>query len=132
MNGQKLLNNTLRVNAGFSLLSGIDFIFFDKSIGRILSGGDFESLAPMGFMLIGFAVFVFGVSLMKNVNKYLVGAIIIMDAFWVFGSMVLVTLSSAFFTSLGLILILVIALVIAVFASLQTLGLTKHLQAESI
>lgn len=131
MNGQKLLNNTLKVNAGFSLLSGLDFIFFDKSIGRILSGGDFESLAPTGIMLIGFSIFVFIVSMMKKVNKYLVGVIIAMDALWVFGSAFIIATSYAMFTGLGLFLIALVALIIAVFASLQTLGLTKHLRNQT-
>lgn len=131
MNGQKLLNNTLKVNAIFSFLSGIDFIFFDKSIGRILSGGDFESLAPTGIMLIGFAVFVFVVSMMKKVSKYLVGAIIIMDILWVVGSAFIIATSSAIFTTIGLFLIALVAGIIAIFASLQTLGLTKHLRNQT-
>ncbi len=132
MDGQKLLNNTLKVNAGFSLLSGMDFIIFDKSIGRILSGGDFESLAPTGIMLICFAVFVFAVSMMKKVNKYLVGTIILMDSFWVFGSAFIIATSSAMFTGMGIGLIALVALIIAVFASIQTLGLVKYLRTQSV
>ena len=128
MKGQKLLNNTLRVNAVFSLFSGIDFILFDRSIMSILSGKDLGSLAPTGFMLIGFAVFVFAVSMMKNVNKYLVGAIIAMDALWVLGSILLVVAGSAMFTAIGIFLILLIAAFIATFATLQSLGLVKHLK----
>ncbi len=129
MKGQKLLNNTLKVNAAFSLFSGIDFIFFDKRIGRILSGGDFESLAPTGFILIGFAIFVLIVSMLKRVNKYLVGAIIAMDVLWVIGSTFVIAMGFATFTTIGLLLIPIVAVIIALFAFLQTKGLRTHLQS---
>lgn len=132
MNGQKLLNSTLRVNAVFSLFSGLDFILFDRMIVGVLSGKDLGSLAPVGIMLIGFSAFVFAVSMLKKVNKYLVGAIILMDAMWVFGSAFLVVSSPAMFTNIGLVLILAIALIIGVFAFLQTLGLTKHLKTQTL
>lgn len=131
MNGQKLLNNTLRVNAVFSLFSGIDFILFDRSIMSILSGKDLGSLAPTGFMLIGFAIFVFAVSLMKNVNKFLVGAIIAMDTLWVLGSVFLVAANPTMFTAMGIFLILLIAAIIATFATLQSFGLFKHLKSRA-
>lgn len=130
MNGQKLLNNTLRVNAVFSLLSGIDLVLFDRTIMSILSGKDLGTLAPTGIMLIGFAVFVFIVSIRKNVNKYLVGAIIAMDAMWVLGSIFLVAASSAMFTATGIFLILFIAAIIGLFASLQSIGLRKYLKTK--
>ncbi len=132
MKGQKLLNNTLKVNAGFSLLSGLDFIFFDRNIGRIISGGDFESIAPIGYMLIGFALLVLIVSMLKNVNIYLVGAIIVMDAIWVMGSGFLIATNSTIFTTIGLFLIALIAGVIALFAFIQTLGLTKYLRSKIV
>lgn len=127
MNGQKLLNNTLKVNAVFSLLSGIDLVLFDRSITSILSGKDLGSLAPLGLMLISFAVFVFIVSMLKNVNKYLIGAIIAMDVAWVLGSILLVSANPAMFTAIGIFLILFIAAIIGLFASLQSIGLRKHL-----
>ncbi len=132
MDGQKLLNNTLKVNAGFSLLSGVDFILFDKGIGRVLSGGDFESLMPMGLMLLGFAIFVFIVSMLKNVNRYLVGGIIVMDVLWVFGSVLLIATSSSVFTTIGIILITFVAVIIGVFAYFQTKGLRLYLGSQSL
>lgn len=131
MDGQKLLNNTLRVNAAFSLLAGIDFILFDRTITGILSGRDLGSLAPTGIMLIGFAVFVFAVSLMKHVNKYLVGVIIAMDVLWVLGSILLVAANGAMFTASGIFLILLVAAIIGLFASLQSVGLAKHLKSRA-
>lgn len=131
MNGQKLLNNTLTVNAAFSLFSGIDLIFFDKSIGRLLSGGDFESLAPAGFMLVGFAAFVFIVSMLKEVNKYLVGSIIVMDILWVVGSAFIIASSASVFTTFGLLAIALVAAIIALFAYFQTMGLRSHLKNQT-
>jgi hypothetical protein len=132
MNGQKLLNNTLRINAIFSLLSGIDFIVFDRTITGIVTGRDLRLLAPTGIMLIGFAVFVFIISMMKEVNKYLVGTIIAMDALWVIGSLLIVGFGFTALTTNGLFLILLIALVIALLASFQTVGLKRHLQTQAI
>ena len=129
MNGQKLLNNTLKINAGFSFLSGLDFILFDKPISGFIYARDPESLAPMGAMLIGFAVFVFIVSTLSKVNKYLVGAIIAMDALWVVGSVALIAFGFSIFTTLGLFLIALVAAIIGVFAFLQTKGLRLHQRA---
>ena len=126
MNGQKLLNNTLKVNAGFSFLSGLDFILFDKPISGFVYATDPESLAPMGFMLIVFAIFVFAVSMMRNVNKYLVGSIIFMDTLWVIGSGLLIATSSAVFSGPGIVAILSVALIIATFALLQGMGLRMY------
>ena len=131
MNGQKLLNNTLRVNAFFSLLSGLDFILFDRELMGILSKKDLGSLASLGAMLIVFAIFVFAISMLKEVNKYLVGAIILMDVMWVLGSGIIIVTSASFLTMFGIMLISIIALIIAVFASLQILGMTKHLKDQT-
>lgn len=131
MNGHKLLNTTLKLNAAFSFLCGLDFILFDKPISAILFGKDLGSIAPMGIMLIGFAIYVFIVSILRNVNKYLVGSIILMDAFWVLGSGLLVATSSALFTTPGLLLVSLVALIIAAFAFFQTKGLRMHLNNQA-
>lgn len=132
MNGQQLLNSTLRINAAFSLISGLDFVLFDKNIAAILSERDLGSLLPTGVSLIVFSIFVFAVSMMKKVNKYLVGIIILMDALWVFGSVFLLVVGAGSFTKIGLILIALIAAIIAVFAVLQILGLIRHLKIQTI
>ena len=129
MNGQRLLNTTLRINAAFSLFSGLDFILFDRAIVEIITGEQTQSIVPTGIMLIGFAVFVFAVSMMKTVNKYLVGLIIAMDALWVLGSALLVAAGGSDLTGLGQVLVTGIALVIAVFAYFQAKGLRQHLAA---
>ena len=131
MNGQRVLNNTLKVNALFSMFSGIDFIVFDQSIGRVLTSGKFDSLAPTGYMLIGFSLFVFIVSMLKNVNKYLVGAIITMDVLWVIASAFTIILSAATFTTTGLFAIGLVAAIIGLFAYFQTKGLRLHLKTHS-
>ena len=69
MKGKRLLNNTLRINAIFSLVSGLDFIFFNKTIAQVLSGEELGSFVPVGAMLIGFSIFVFAVSMLSSVNK---------------------------------------------------------------
>ena len=127
MNGQKLLNTTLKINAAFSFLSGVDFILFDKAIAGFVFDKDAESLAGTGIMLVVFAIFVFSVSMMNTVNKYLVGSIILMDVLWVVGSGLLVVTSSAFFTTAGILSVLIVAFVIAGFAFFQTKGLRMHL-----
>ncbi len=131
MNGQKLMNNTLKINAGFSFLSGIDFLVFDQTITQILAGDKIGSLVPIGVMLIGFAIFVFTVSILGNVNKYLVGAIIAMDTMWVIGSIVLLVFGYAIFTTIGLFLISLVAIFIAAFAYFQAKGLHLHLNRQS-
>lgn len=129
MNGQKLLNNTLKINAVFSLISGLDFIIFDKTIAGILSEKDMGSLMPTGISLIVFAIFVFAVSQMKKINRWLVGAIILMDSLWVIGSVFLLIAGANIFSITGLILIAVIAVIISIFAVFQILGLTRYLKS---
>ncbi|NNE99332.1 MAG: hypothetical protein HKN25_09975 [Pyrinomonadaceae bacterium] len=131
MNGRSLLINTLRVNAVFSMLSGLDLILFDKTIAQILSGNDIGSFFPIGMMLIGFSVFVFVVSTLSAVNKYLVSAIIAMDILWVVGSIFIIAFGFATFTTIGIVLIGAVAAIIALFAYLQTKGLRIHLKKES-
>ena len=132
MKGKRLLNNTLRINAIFSLVSGLDFIFFNKTIAQVLSGEELGSFVPVGAMLIGFSIFVFAVSMLSSVNKYLVSAIIAMDVLWVIGSGFIIALGFSTFTTIGLLLIATVAAVIALFAFLQTRGLTLHLKHRSI
>ncbi len=126
MNGRKLLNYTLRINAAFSFLPGLGFILFDQNIADILSSKGLGTLTPTGISLIIFSVFVFFVSMMKNVNKYLVGTIITMDILWVIGSLFLIVFSGSIFTTVGLGLISIIAIIIALFAFLQISGLRNH------
>ncbi len=127
MSGQQLLNTTLKINALFSLFSGLDFVIFDRAIVNILTGSTEESVMPTGIMLIGFAVFVFLVSTMSRVNKFLVGLIIALDVLWVLGSVALVAAGADALTAAGQILILLVAAVIAGFAFFQTMGLRRHL-----
>ena len=132
MNCQKKLNITLKINSAFSMLSGLDFIFFDRKIMRILTENDLGSLMPLGIMLIGFSIFVFVVSMKKNVNKYLVSSIIAMDILWVVGSAFLMSIGAVFFTQIGLVLIGGIAVIVATFALFQTVGLYRHLKMCSV
>lgn len=87
---------------------------------------------PIGVMLIGFSIFVFVVSTMKDVNKFLVGSIIAMDILWVAGTIVLLAIGAALFTHIGLALIAGIALIVGTFAFFQTVGLYRHLRMCSI
>jgi glucan phosphoethanolaminetransferase (alkaline phosphatase superfamily) len=89
MQGQKILNQTLMINSAFSMISGLDFIFFDRRIMNLLSEKDLGTLLPIGLMLVVFSIFVFTVSRMKEVNRYLVGSIILIDSMWVIGSILL-------------------------------------------
>jgi hypothetical protein len=127
MTGQQLLNTTLKVNALFSFVSGLDFVFFDRTIVRVITDDKLASILPTGVMLIGFAVFVFFVSRMKKVNKFLVGSIIVMDLMWVLGSFALVFSGNEILTSIGRVSVVAVALVIAAFAYFQTKGLRQHL-----
>lgn len=128
MSGQRLLNITLRLNALFSLLSGVDFVIFDSTIVRLLSDGKLDSMFPTGVMLIAFSIFVFSVSMLSRVNKYLVGLIIAMDALWVLGSLALVLSGHEILTFIGQVSVALVALVIGAFAYFQTKGLRRHLQ----
>ncbi|MCU0240161.1 MAG: hypothetical protein MUC29_12030 [Pyrinomonadaceae bacterium] len=79
-------------------------------------------------MLVVFSIFVFTVSRMKEVNRYLVGSIILMDSMWVIGSILLITFGASLFTQIGLLLIGTVAVIIGVFAYLQSFGLIRHLR----
>lgn len=127
MTGQILLNRTLRVNAAFSLISGFDFMIFDRPIVMFLTGDHHASVFSLGLMLIGFAVFVFAVSLMKQVNKYLVGLIIALDTLWVIASAGFVVVHNGQLTGIGQAFIVLVAIVIAAFAFFQSKGLRQHL-----
>lgn len=129
MSGQKLLNTTLRINALFSLFAGIDLVVFDSTIVNVLTGDNLISILPTGVMLIAFSIFVFTVSILRRVNKYLVGSIIVMDAMWVVGSVALVFSGNEILTLAGQAAVISVALVIASFACFQAMGLRRHLQS---
>lgn len=122
MNGRKLLDYTLRINAAFSFLSGLGIILFDGVIADILSEKELGSLVPTGISLVIFSIFVCLVSMMPTLNKYLVITIITMDIVWVLGSIFLIIFGAAVFTKVGLVFIAGIAVIIALFAALQISG----------
>lgn len=124
MKGEKLLRTTLFVNAGFSFLSGIDFIFFDTQISGFVLSNPSIGVLSVGVSLLFFATFVFWVASAKTLKKNLVIAIILMDISWVISSLALVGLTGSI-TFYGKFVVIGIAAVIFAFAFFQAKGLRE-------
>lgn len=122
----KALKTTLLVNAAFSLLSGLALILFTSFIAEWLGTGNTFILLIIGIGLIAFEIMVTLVAFGNPINPKLVKSIIIQDWMWVIASAVIVVVKAFELTIAGHITISIVAIVVTVFAILQT----KFLQKE--
>lgn len=127
MTGKKLMTNTLKANALFSLVSGLSMIVFQHHLPALFALAAYHSLTftIIGSCLLFFSAIVFAVSIQKTVNQLLVNTIIILDILWVIDSL-LIALTNVFnISQTGLMIIVGVAVIIGVFAYLQRKGLTN-------
>ncbi|TQV88386.1 hypothetical protein [Aliikangiella coralliicola] len=123
------LNRVLVANAMFSILCSVDLLLFSDIIAEYMGGFDPQYLLILGVSLIIFGGFVLWVSRQPE-NARLASEIVFMDRSWVVGSVILMFLGSEWFSTAGLAIITVVAVIVAVFAELQNRYI-KLLQLEA-
>lgn len=125
-----LLQNFLRGNALFSLISGVLFLLFANTLAGLVGIGT-GGFTFLGGNLIIFALLLAGLStdavLGKTWGLVLAGVVILMDLLWIAGSVMVATLPSMA-TTQGKLLILGISVIVGTFAIGQSVGLFKILR----
>jgi len=121
----KNLRVALKSNAGFSLLSGLSLVFFNESLARVLNIPQPLILVAIGVGLVLFSLLVYKTGNDTNMAKKMVQFIIVQDWLWVVGSILLIATQAFGISQIGFIIIGVIALIVAGFATFQQRYLNK-------
>ena len=136
----RALRRTLRLNAEFSVLSGLVFVlaagFLAGALFRGVDGLFGLSLSTV-VLIVGAAIVVFGVdvflvSLLGRPRWGVVAAVIVADVGWVAGSVALVVLARSFLTGAGMAVVVAVAAVVAAFAVAEWRGLRRLREAPPL
>lgn len=127
MRKNTLLLNTLRANAVFSFLCGIDAILFNQFFMSLFGISTSYVFPVLGVGLLIFGATVFYESRRKPIKPLAVKAIIGQDVVWVVGSALIILTNVFSFSTTGLWLTAVVAILVAAFAYLQYRGMKQLL-----
>ena len=122
---KKKLQNVLKANAVFSMLSGSAILFFGNSIAEMMNISNAIILMVIGVGLILFGSFVWYQASRSNINIKKVKMIIIQDWIWVLGSILIIGLQLFQISFNGYILMGIVALIVADFAFFQNYYLKR-------
>jgi len=126
----RLLKNTLLVNATNSTVAGLLCLIANGPITRFMGLNDSLYLYIIGVGLVLFGLDVGYTATRNPINAKFVKMIIGADIAWVIASFLIVGLAPELISSYGAILVEVIALSVAVFAALQTIGLKREIKSQ--
>lgn len=132
MSTSSLLSKALKSNATFSILSGCILLFSSSFVSQLFEIDQSTVFKIIGGMLIGFAIFVFGVSTIKPPSRIFILIIILLDILWVIGSLILIVTNVFDISNSGLWIIGIIAFIIFLFAYLQIKGLKQAVSQQGI
>ena len=118
------LRNALRSNAAFSGVSGGIIVLMHTQVTGWLGLAGLN-ISLVGYALLGFTVYLFWMSSRKQLQRALVTGVIAGDWSWVVGTAVLLALKSSSFSTLGIVLLIDVAIVVVVFAIWQQRGLRR-------
>ena len=118
------LRRALLANAIFSGISGSLMVFAEPAVLSWL-GLSTISIRPIGIFLLVFSLYLIWMANHGRVTKSSISGVIAGDWAWVLGSIILLVLKGSMFSWLGILLVTDVAVVIAVFAILQGLGLRQ-------
>lgn len=121
----RLLRRTLQANGCFSLLSGLLILGFTRPLAVWMGLPDPLWLWALVPGLVLFGSVVLGLGLKWEPPPGPVRVVIWLDWGWVLGSVALLSLDGPHFTKAGFLLVADMALVVAVFAVLQQIGLRR-------
>ena len=119
------IKTALLGNAIFSTISGLLLLFFSNSINTWMGISLSWILPLIGLGLLGFAASLFLLSRKQTITRNAVIAVIIQDALWVLGSIIIVALGAFNLSEIGYEMIIVVAIIVAGFGGWQWLVLPK-------
>lgn len=119
----------LKMNGVFSLLTAFPLLIAAGLVGQVLFANPVDwaamGLRGLGIGLIGFAGLVYALSTYKFVSRATVNEIVVLDALWVLGSVILILVFGHVLTSTGIIIVGAVAVVVAFFATAQFVSATQ-------
>ncbi|KZM50067.1 SRPBCC family protein [Labrenzia sp. OB1] len=119
----------LKLNSQFSALNGVSLLLAAGLIAPLLLSNPVDWAAPglraLGVGLLGFAVLLYVLSRHRFVSRKVVNEIVLLDALWVVGSVVLIAFMGDIFTTQGIVAVSVVAMVVAFFAVSQFAAAAK-------
>ncbi|MGH1366762.1 MAG: hypothetical protein ACRBF0_24600 [Calditrichia bacterium] len=121
------LRNVLKTNAGFSLMSGLAMTFMAEQVAGWLGIAPHIAVPIVGIGLILFAASVYFTATRDPLPAGQVKFIIIQDWLWVAGSALVILLNPFGFSSAGLWITGIVALIVMMFA----IGQKNWLKASS-
>lgn len=126
MSTSKLVRTFLGFNAVFSALNGTLLLAMAGSMAAVIFATP-PDWATTGLRILGIGLLIFALDLVllsKNpfISKQQVILIVILDAGWVLGSILLLSIGRDLFSSTGSLLIAVVAGFVAIFAIGQSVG----------
>ena len=119
----------LFANAMFSILCAIDMLLFSELIAGWMQVSPAWSLQVLGVGLLMFAAYLVWLSRREHISKATGLQIIVCDALWVLGSIVLMVWNPWQFSMIGLAMVAGVAAVVGVFAVGQTRSLKRYCDA---
>jgi hypothetical protein len=120
----RTLRNALRANAVFSAISGLIIVFAHAQVLQWLGLSDI-SIVALGIGLMVFSAYLFWMSSRQALQRELVTGVIAGDWAWVAASVALLVFKGGMFSTLGLFLVIDVAVVVMVFAIMQQRGLSR-------
>lgn len=116
---ERKLRLTLKINAAFSLVSGMVAMIFRSELSYVMNISVPDILLYIGIGLALFGIFVFIQGFKQILNYKAIKSIIFQDWIWVIGSAVITIFQIANLSRLGYIVIVAIAVIVAGFATFQ-------------
>jgi hypothetical protein len=126
-----LLRRALQANAAFSAVSGAVLIAGAGPLGAA-SGLPAIALTIMGAILIPYGLFIAYAATRPAIDRRVAWAAIVLDALWVIDSLIILATGWAPLTPAGWWAVLILALVVAIFAEVQYLGLRRNSMRNGI
>jgi hypothetical protein len=120
---QQLLRRALQVNASFSTISGLELVFAQRGVVRLLGLPETINLMALGIGLLVFAAILVFFSRKKPIKLLDAWIAVILDAAWVLGSYPLLFVVP--FSTSGKWVVGIVAEVVMVFALMQWLGIRR-------
>jgi len=127
----KLLFRALGANGIFSLICGVAMTATAAPLATWLGVPNHYWILGLGIMLIGFGASLLVHFIRKRVSRAEALAISGMDLAWVVGSVVLLLLAPDFLNRDGLVAVLAVGIVVAVFFELQAVALWQISRLQS-
>lgn len=115
----KELKKYLTINAVFSAISGLSMLAFSRRLKSLFTIEITLVFPLIGAILLVFGSFVYFVIVKQLSNKTLVTTITILDVIWVLGSLLIVIFAPFGISSIGNLLITIVAVWIAFLAYKQ-------------